>query len=211
MAFPNARVRSGLVMAEVALAVILVIGAGLLVRSFQKLMTADPGFNRERLTTFGLVLPGTTYPKPESRVAFFNRLIDRLHEIPGVTGVASMTGLPPNRDVNANDTQIEGYTPTSPDQPIPNIDYYQTVSVDYLDTMGIPIAKGRGFEPADKEGGPVVLVNEALERRFYTWRKLEAIGHRVGVFTGGSQPAMFTIVGVVRDVKQGGMSKQAGT
>jgi predicted permease len=207
----RARVRSGLVMAEVALAVILVVGAGLLLRSFQKLMTADPGFNRDRLTTFGLVLPGTAYPKPESRVAFFNRLIDRLREVPGVTGVASMTGLPPNRDVNANDTQIEGYTPTSPDQPIPNIDYYQTVSVDYLKTMGIPTMKGRGFEPADTEGGPVVVVNEALERRFYTWRKLEAIGHRVGLFTGPNQTAWFTIVGVVRDVKQGGMSKQAGT
>jgi putative ABC transport system permease protein len=209
----RARVRSGLVMAEVALAVILVIGAGLLLRSFQKLMTADPGFNRERLTTFGLVLPGTAYPKPESRVAFFNRLMDRLREVPGVTGVASMTGLPPNRDVNANDTQIEGYTPTSPDQPIPNIDYYQTVSVDYLKTMGIPMAKGRGFEPADVEGAPVVLVNEALERRFYTWRKLEATGHRVGLFTGTgpNQTTLFTIVGVVRDVKQGGMSKQAGT
>jgi len=207
----RARVRSGLVMAEVALAVILVIGAGLLLRSFQKLMTADPGFNRERLTTFGLVLPGTTYPKPESRVAFFNRLMDRLREVPGVTGVASMTGLPPNRDVNANDTQFEGYTPTSPDQPIPNVDYYQTVSVDYLKTMGIPVAKGRGFESADIEGGPVVLVNEALERRFYTWRKLEAIGHRIGLFTGSNQVTMFTIVGVVRDVKQGGMSKQVGT
>jgi putative ABC transport system permease protein len=209
----RARVRSGLVMAEVALAVILVIGAGLLLRSFQKLMTADPGFNRERLTTFGLVLPASAYPKPESRVAFFNRLMDRLREVPGVTGVASMTGLPPNRDVNANDTQIEGYTPTSPDQPIPNIDYYQTVSVDYLKTMGIPMAKGRGFEAADTEGAPVVLVNEALERRFYTWRKLEATGHRVGLFTGPgpNQTTLFTIVGVVRDVKQGGMSKQAGT
>jgi predicted permease len=207
----RARVRSGLVMAEVALAVILVVGAGLLLRSFQKLMTADPGFNRERLTTFGLVLPGTAYPKPESRVAFFNRLLGRLREVPGVTAVASMTGLPPNRDVNANDTQIEGYTPTSPDQPIPNIDYYQTVSVGYLQTMGIPMVKGRGFEPADTEGGPIVVVNEALERRFYTWRKLDAIGHRVGLFIGPNQTAWFTIVGVVRDVKQGGMSKQAGT
>jgi len=140
----------------------------------------------------------------------------RLRGVPGVTGVASMTGLPPSRDVNANDTQIEGYTPTSPDQPIPNIDYYQTVSVDYLKTMGIQVVKGRGFEAADKEGGPAVVVNEALERHFYTWRKLEAIGHRVGLFNGvdsNQKPifAWFTIVGVARDVKQGGMSKQAGT
>jgi predicted permease len=207
----RARVRSGLVMAEVALAVILVIGAGLLLRSFQKLMTANPGFNREHLTTFGLVLPGAQYPKPESIVAFFDRLMDGLRGVPGVTGVAAMTGLPPNRDVNANDTQFEGYKPTTPDQPIPNVDYYQTVSVGYLTTMGIPLVKGRGFERADIEGGPVVLVNEALEKRFYTWRNLEAIGHRVGVFVGRNQPVMFTIVGVVHDVKQGGMSKQAGT
>jgi putative ABC transport system permease protein len=84
----RARVRSGLVMAEVALAVVLVVGAGLLMRSFQKLMTVDAGFSRERLTTFGLVLPGPGYPKPEQRVAFFNRLTARLRELPGVTGVA---------------------------------------------------------------------------------------------------------------------------
>jgi predicted permease len=206
----RARVRSGLVMAEVALAVILVVGAGLLLRSFQKLMTADPGFAREHLMTFGLVLPGSVYQKPESRVAFFNRLMDRLREVPGVTGVATMTGLPPNRDVNANDTQFEGYNPT-PDRPAPNVDYYQTVSVDYLKTMGIPLAKGRGFERADIEGAPVVLVNEALERRFYTFRNMEAVGHRIGIFIGRNQTAMFTIVGVVGDVKQGGMSKQPGT
>jgi len=211
----RARVRSGLVMAEVALAVILVIGAGLLLRSFQKLMAADPGFNRERLTTFGLVLPGTAYPKPESRVAFFNRLMDRFHEVPGVSGVATMTGLPPNRDVNANDTLFEGYNPT-PDDPAANVDYYQTVSVDYLKTMGIPVAKGRGFDRPDIGGAFVVLVNEALEKRFYTFRKMEAVGHRIGLFNGldkDQKPtfAMFTIVGVVRDVKQGGMSKLAGT
>jgi len=206
----RARVRSGLVMAEVALAVILVVGAGLLLRSFQKLMTTDPGFSREHLTTFGLVLPDSVYQKPESRVAFFNRLMDRLREVPGVADVASMTGLPPNRDVNANDTQFEGYNPT-PDQPASNVDYYQTVSVDYLKTMGIPVVKGRGFERPDIEGGPVVLVNETLEKRFYMFRNMEAIGHRVGVFTGRNQATMFTIVGVVRDVKQGGMSKKTGT
>jgi predicted permease len=205
----RARVRSGLVMAEVALAVVLVVGAGLLIRSFQKLMTVDPGFNRERMTTFGVVLPGAAYPKGESRVAFFNQLSSRLGQLPGVTGVATMTGLPPNRNVNANDTGFEGYTPT-PDQPPANVDYYQTVSVDYLKTMGIPVVKGRGFEPADIAGGPVVMVNETLEKTFYTSRKLDAVGKRVNPFFGPNTPP-FTIVGVVRDVKQGGMSKKAGT
>ena len=202
------RLRSGLVMAEVALAVILVVGAGLLIRSLEKLMTADPGFNREHLTTFGLVLPAASYPNPDGRVAFFDRLMDRLRQLPGVTGVATMTGLPPNRDVNANDTNFEGYTPT-PDQPAANVDYYQTVSVDYLKTMGIPVVKGRAFERTDISGGAVVMVNEALEKTFYTWRHLEAVGHNVRVFGPNTPP--FAIVGVVRDVKQGGIAKKTGT
>jgi predicted permease len=204
----RARVRSGLVMAEVALAVVLVVGAGLLIRSFQKLMTVDPGFNRESMMTFGIVLPSAAYPRPDVRVAFFDRLSERLRQLPGVTGVARMTGLPPNRNVNANDTDFEGYSPT-PDQPAENVDYYQTVSLDYLKTMGIPIVKGRGFEAADIAGGPVVLVNETLEKTFFTFRKIEAVGQRANVFFG--RPLPFTIIGVVRDVKQGGMAKKTGT
>jgi predicted permease len=204
------RIRSGLVMAEVALAVVLVVGAGLLIRSFQKLMTVDPGFNRERMLTFGVVLPGAAYPKPEVRVAFFDQLSDRLRQQPGVSGVARMTGLPPNRNVNANDTDFEGYTAT-PDTPAENVDYYQTVSKDYLQTMGIPVVKGRGFEPADVAGAPVLLVNETLEKTFYTFRKLEAVGQRVNIFTGPGATTPFTIIGVVRDVKQGGMAKKTGT
>src|SRR3954447_24318802 len=204
------RVRSGLVMAEVALAVVLVVGAGLLMRSFQKLMTVDAGFNRERLTTFGVVLPGATYPKPEQRVAFFERLQERLRQYPGVSAVAAMSGLPPNRPVNANDTDFEGYTPQQ-GEPAENVDYYQTVTMDYLKTMGIPVAKGRGFEPADIEGAPVLLVNETLEKTFFTFRKLEAVGQRVNVFANGPKPVPFTIVGVVRDVKQGGMASKTGT
>jgi predicted permease len=211
----RARVRSGLVMAEVALAVVLVVGAGLLMRSFQKLMTIDAGFNRDRLTTFGVVLPAAAYQKAADRVAFFQRLEDRLRQYPGVTGVASMTGLPPNRPVNANDTDFEGYTPQQ-GQPAENVDYYQTVDVDYLKVMGIPVLKGRGFDPADVNGAPVLLVNETLEKTFFTWRKLEAIGQRVNIFTGRGpdgkpQMAQLTIVGVVRDVKQGGMANKTGT
>ena len=207
----RARLRSGLVMAEVALAVVLVVGAGLLLRSFQKLMTVDAGFNRERMLTFGLVLSGPAYPRPDQRVAFFQRLNDRLKQVPGVTAVARMTGLPPNRAVNANDTDFEGYTPSGPEEPAENVDYYQTVSVDYLQTMGIPVVKGRGFEPADVNGPAVMLVNETLEKTFFTFRKLEATGQRVNIFTGPGTSAPFTIIGVVRDVKQGGMSKKTGT
>jgi putative ABC transport system permease protein len=210
----RARVRSGLVMAEVALAVVLVVGAGLLLRSFQKLMTVDAGFNREHLTTFGVVLPGAAYQKAADRVAFFNRLLGRFREMPGVAGVAAMSGLPPDRPVNANDTDFVGYQPQQ-GEPAENVDYYQTVTVDYLKTMGIPVVKGRGFEPVDIEGAPVMLVNETLEKTFFTFRKLEAVGQRVNVFTGsgpqGNGTTEFLIVGVVRDVKQGGMAGKTGT
>jgi putative ABC transport system permease protein len=206
----RARVRSGLVMAEVALAVVLVVGAGLLLRTFHQLMTVDAGFSRQHLTTFGIVLPPAAYAKPEARTAFFDRLLDRLGQLPGVTGAAAMTGLPPDRILNSNDVDIEGYTPT-PDQPPENIDYFQTVTRTYLETMGIPVVRGRGFEPTDISGGPVVLVNETLAKRVFGDRGLDAVGQRVKPYVGFGATTSFTIVGVVRDVKQGGIARTAGT
>ena len=78
-----------------------------------------------------------------------------------------MTGLPPTAQVNANDTDFEGYT-APPDGPFENVDYYQTVTLDYLKTMGIPMVEGRAFTPADVTGAPVVLVNETLAKTFFT-------------------------------------------
>ena len=162
----RARVRSGLVAAEVALAVVLVIGAGLLLRSFWNLMSVDAGFSRSKLSTFGLVLPTTTYQNNQSRIDFFTRLNAQLRQIPGVQGTTAMTGLPPFRQVNANDTNIDGYT-APPDGPFENMDYYQTVTLDYLKTLGIPITDGRDFTLADVTGAPAVLVNETLAKTFF--------------------------------------------
>jgi predicted permease len=202
-----ARVRSGLVMAEVALAVVLVVGAGLLLRSFQKLMEVDPGFNRAQLTTFGVVLPNAQYRAAQPRVDFFDRLTSKLAELPGVTGTAAMTGLPPSRDVNANDVDFETYTAPK-EGPFENVDYYQTVTLGYLDTMGVAVVRGRGFERTDIAGGPVVLVNETLARTFF--KDHDPIGQRVNPGFSNT-PVWFTIVGVVHDVKQGGMANKTGT
>ena len=200
-------VRRGLVMAEVALAVVLVIGAGLLLRSFWNLMKVDAGFNRSRLVTFGLVLPGSTYRSPQNVVDFFARLQSQLGAIPGVQSVAAMQGLPPQRLVNANDTDFENYTPT-PDGPPENIDYYQNVTPAYLTTMGIPVLEGRDFNEGDAGGPPVVLVNETLAKAYF--KDQSAIGRRLK--PGFSQQIpWFTIVGVVRDVKQGGVDQKTGT
>ena len=204
----RARLRSGLVMGEVALAVVLVVGAGLLLRSFWNLMKVDAGFNRSRLTTFGLVLPSATYQEPQSRVDFNRRLIDQLRQVPGVQAVAAMTGLPPMRLVNANDTDFEDYSPQPQQPPFENVDYYQTVTQEYLTTMGIPVLEGRDFTLSDTTGSPVVMVNETLAKTFYKDRS--PIGRRLRVGFNPRNPWL-TIVGVVRDVKQGGVGSKTGT
>ena len=200
-------VRRVLVMSEVALAVVLVIGAGLLLRSFWNLMTVDAGFNRSRLVTFGLVLPSATYESPQGVVDFFARVESQLSAIPGVQSVAAMQGLPPLRQVNANDTDIDGYT-APPEGPFENIDYYQRVTPGYLTTLGVPVLEGRDFTATDAQGSGVVLVNETLAKTFFKGQT--AIGRRLKP-GGGPQVPWFTIVGVVRDVKQGGVAQKTGT
>ena len=201
-------VRSALVVVEVALAVTLVVGAGLLIRSFFNLTRVDPGFQRSGLTTFGLVLPSATYPTSQT-ITFYRELMSRIAAEAGVQSVAAMSGVPPLRDVNANDTDFEHIPNNRPpgSLPIENVDFWQYVSTGYTETMGIPVVKGRSFEPADTEGAPVALVNEALARRFFTDR--DPIGGRVRI--GGDNSPWFTIVGVLKDVKQAGVAAAAGT
>jgi predicted permease len=201
-------VRRGLVVAEVALAVVLVVGAGLLLRSFWNLTKVDAGFNRSRLTTFGLVLPSSSYPNAQAVADFFTRVQREIAAVPGVQGVAAMQGLPPQRQVNANDTDFENYMKTQESDPPENIDYYQTVTPAYLTTMGIPLIDGRDFAQSDIGGPGVVLVNEALARTYFPGQN--AIGRRLRPGFNDQIP-WFTIVGVVRDVKQGGVDQKTGT
>jgi putative ABC transport system permease protein len=202
------RVRRGLVVAEVALAVMLVVGAGLMLRSFWKLMRFDSGFDRANLSTFGLVLPAAKYQDQPRRVAFFNEITNRLKATPGIQSVAAMQGLPPFRQVNANDTQFENYQHVQGGPPA-NVDYYQSATVDYATAMKIPVLEGRAFGPQDgATTPPVVLVNETLAKMY--WPKESALGHRVRSCCGDKVP-WATIIGVVKDVKQGGIDQKTGT
>jgi predicted permease len=201
------RLRRALVVAEVALAVTLVIGAGLLLRTVMNLSRVDAGFNRSHLVTFSVSLPGSTYAKQEQIISFYQRLQQRLASVGGVQGVAGMDGLPPRRDVNANDTTIEGYK-APPEGPFENVDYYQNVTGNYVQTMGIPVVEGRSFEPTDANGALVVLINQTMARTFYGGRS--PIGRRVRPCCGDTIP-WFTIVGVMKDVKQGGLDRKTGT
>ncbi|MDP1570135.1 MAG: ABC transporter permease [Vicinamibacterales bacterium] len=201
-------VRRGLVVVEVALAVMLVAGAGLMLRTVVNLMQVDSGFDRGRLATFALDLPQTPYPEPASVVQFYERLMARLEQVPGVTGLAGMSGLPPNRRLDANDTTIEGYVMPGPDGPFENVDYYQFATWQYFDTMGIPLVNGRGFTRTDITSGPVVVINETMARTFYGDQN--PVGRRVRPCCGDRFP-WFTIIGVARDVKQGGVDQETGT
>jgi len=198
--------RKGLVVTEIALALILVIGSGLMIRAFWKLQQVNTGFDPSGVVSFSLNLPTVKYNN-DQRLQFVNALEQRLSAIPGVNGVSLASGLPPLRRINANDTEIEGYQPT-PDGPAQNVDYWNTVGIDYFKTMKIRLVEGRTFEPQDENPNamPVVIVNQALAKRF--WQG-SPIGRRVN--PGFADPKVWcTIVGVVEDTKNAGMDKPAG-
>jgi putative ABC transport system permease protein len=199
-------IRKSLVVAEIALALILVIGSGLMIRAFWKLQQVQTGFDPVGVTSFSLNLPGVKY-KNSDRLQFVNALEEKLRATPGVASVSMASGLPPLRRINANDTEIEGYQQT-PDSPAQNVDYWNVVDADYFKTLKIRTIEGRTFEPQDDnpKAMPVVVVNQALAKRFWTG---SPVGRRVN--PGFNDPKVwFTIVGVVEDTKNAGMDKPAG-
>jgi putative ABC transport system permease protein len=202
-------IRRGLVMAEVALAVMLVIGAGLMIRTVYNLSVVDAGFDRSRLVTFQMSLAAADYPQPAPRAQLYQRLLEKLRGVGGIQGASAMSGLPPNRPLNANDTDIGNYT-APPEGPFENVDYYQSVMTGYFETMGIPIVKGRSFLPSDAASGPVVIVNETLVNTF--WKDRDPIGQTLkpGLARFADVPD-FRVIGVAKDVKQGGVDKKTGT
>jgi predicted permease len=201
-------VRRALAVTEIALAVMLVVGAGLLLRSFRNLTTVDAGFESRNLVSFGVFLPIAAYPEAARRAQFASELIRKLEGIPGVAEAAAMTGLPPFREVNANDTDLES-VPQGPGLPAHNIDYYQQVTSGYFETMKIPLVKGRGFNDADIAGGGVAVINETMAKTFYS--KTDPIGRRVRPSGPSDTLPWYTIIGVAKDVKQGGLDQKVGT
>jgi putative ABC transport system permease protein len=200
--------RKGLVVTEIALAVVLVIGSGLMIRAFWKLQQVKTGFEPGGVMSFSVNLPGTKYPFPgPDRLRFAETMEQKLASLPGVTSASLAGGLPPLRRINANDTEIEGYQQT-PDGPAQNVDYWNVVGNDYFKTMKIRLVEGRTFEPQDnnENAQKVVLVNQTLAKRF--WQG-SPIGRRVN--PAFSDPKVWcTIVGVVEDTKNAGMDKPAG-
>jgi predicted permease len=199
-------VRSALVAGEVALAVVLVVGAGLMMRTVLNLMNVDAGFDRSRLVAFGVALPAATYSTFDRQVQVYQRLVDRLAAMPGVENVSIASGLPPQRQANAFGTDVEDSTPRPGVLDV--VDFYQTVTAGYFEAMRIPIVQGRAFREGDRTGAPVAVVNETFARTF--WKDLDPIGRRVRPRFGDTTPWV-TVIGVAKDVKQGGVDRATGT
>ncbi|MGC1618838.1 MAG: ABC transporter permease, partial [Candidatus Acidiferrum sp.] len=196
--------RRALVAGELAMALVLLIGCGLMLRAFWKLQEVHTGMNADDVITMQVSLPSGTYTDNAKITDLWTRFDEHLERIPGVKSAALAYGLPPLRAPNMNDTDIEGFVQTK-DGPIQNVDFYQAVSKDYFATMGIRLMDGRLFDDRDVQGGPdVVIINKTMALTF--WPHQNPIGRRVR-----PDKEWCTIVGVVDDVKNAGLDRPAGT
>ncbi|HMD36746.1 MAG TPA: ABC transporter permease [Vicinamibacterales bacterium] len=197
------RAQRALVVAEIALALVLSIAAGLMVRSFTALSRVNPGFPSDHLLTFGAVLPQTKYDTGDKVEAFYSALVAKIESLPGVKSAGINVSMPPNRLAMTDNFMIEGQTlPPNTSAPVGPLMF---VNESYFTTLGVPLIRGRFFEPRDTRGAPdVVIVNETLAKRFFA--DGDPIGKRLK--DGGPERpdnAWMTIVGVVGNVPYDGL------
>ena len=201
------RFRAVLVAGELALALVLLIATGLMLRTFWNLADVQLGYQAEHLLTARLELPNETYKNEKDTTRFWERAQERIAQVPGVLQSTLVSGLPPERPINANDTFIEGFTPV-PGGPGHNIDYWQTVGERFFETMGARLVEGRFLDERDvAETNPTVVINQTMARTYYGNRS--PIGKRIR--TGDEKTPWLTIVGVVGDLKNAGLDRPAGT
>ncbi len=199
----KSRARSVLVVAQVALSMVLLVGSGLLIRSFIRLRSASPGFVPENLLTLTITLPPAKYSKGEQLIAFYDRVIERVRNIPGVQSVALSTALPAE-PTHQTPVLFEGQA-VVPLGKRPII-YIQQLSPDYSKTLEVPLLAGRGFTAHDDAQAPLVaMLNQVAVRTF--WANENPIGKRVWV---GNLPNPFEVVGVLGDVKNAGLASAPG-
>jgi len=198
------RVRHGFIIAQVALAFILLSGAGMLGLSLQKLIATSPGFRPEHVLTGNIALPWKGYPKDEPRLAFVERLLAELRVQPGVTAVGVVSGLPMGDNYNNSATAIEGQEP-QPGESI-RAHYMSPAAGEYWQAMGIPLIEGRYLEDADNHRTPrACLVDQDFANRY--WPGKSPIGRRIASNPKFNEKDAFTIVGVVGTVKQTGLAE----
>jgi predicted permease len=201
------RTRKALVICEVALSLILLIGAGLMIRSFWKLQHVDPGFNISNTLTMSVGLSPIKYSDAHQQVAFFDRVLEQVSALPGVVSAGATTTLPLAGQGSTQPFTIEGRPESAvAEQPMAQTRY---ISADYFRTMGIPLRQGRFFSDQDREKGvPVIIISESMAHRF--WPGQDPIGRRMTP-SFHLQQGPREVIGVVGDVKGQGLDAETAS
>ena len=197
------RARSAFVIAQIALALVLLSGAGLLIRSFVRLVNVDPGFNARGTVTMTVSLPGSRYGEPAQRVQFYQRLFERIDALPGVESSGAVSSLPLTGLGAATSVEIVGRPkPPAGEEAVADV---RVVANDYFEAMGIPLIRGRLFRPGDKaDESSRVVINQTMAEKF--WPGEDAIGKRVRISWNDIRDD--EVVGVVADVRHDGLATE---
>jgi putative ABC transport system permease protein len=186
---------------EVALALVLLVGAGLLIKSFKRLQEVDPGFKADQVLTMQLSLPRSKYPKPEQQAAFMQQILERIEALPGVGSVSTVVAPPLSGFSASRYFNIEGRPPQPAGEGLNT--GFNAASPNYFQTLSIPLLEGRDFTRQDVLGTPeVVIINEAMARRF--WPNQDPVGERLRI----AEDPWRTVVGVVGNVRHNGLDAE---
>ncbi|HSS19163.1 MAG TPA: ABC transporter permease [Pyrinomonadaceae bacterium] len=199
------RIRGVLVVSELAIAVVLLVGAGLLIKSLWRLHNVSPGFDSHNLLTFEVAIPEVKYPA-EKQNQFYRDLVSRLQAVPGVRSAGAVIPMPLTGDAFRISFAQEGHPVEKGNQP--SADFF-AVSDDYFTTLGVPLLKGRQFTQRDDAKAPgVIIINEAFARKYFS--NEDPIGKRLlpGISTTKADPTWREIVGVVADVRNRNLSSE---
>ena len=193
-------VRSLLMLSQVALSLVILIGASLLILSFVRLQDVDPGFNPEGLLTLQISLPSAKYGSDAQQTAFFQRLTQRLESLPGVQGVAVANDFPLDGDMQTSTPHIDGRPELTGEESLAGV---HLVSHNYFEVMGTSLLKGRSFTPADAQGArPVMIINKTTAQRLFP--NEDPLGKRIK-FSNAPEVPWKEVVGVISDVKHEGL------
>jgi len=195
------RMRSVLVVSQVALALVLLVGAGLMVTGFRNLLTVEMGFDRTRVLTFHIALPGEKYQKDDQIRAYYDRVMQEVQSLPGVESAGCVTSLPSGWNWNWTEYTAEGRPPTSASERPSAIS--QIVTPDFFRTLRVPLLQGRLLTAADKQGAlPIVVISERMAHD--NWPGQNPLGKHLKLGRADGVEPERTIVGVVRDVRSSG-------
>ncbi|PYS70661.1 MAG: hypothetical protein DMF69_12805 [Acidobacteria bacterium] len=198
------RARDVLIITELALAQVLLVGAGLLIMSYLRVSQIDPGFNSEKLLTAKIAPAASKYPDAKSRVQFYSSVIDQLKSLPGVSSAGMVMNLPLSGASMNRGFRVEGRPEPKSDENV-SMDY-QVVSHDYFSTLEVPIRSGRAFTEQDHQNAPrVIVINETMARQY--WPNEDPVGKRMAIGESSKETSWRTIIGVVGDIRHASLTE----